>query len=149
MAPLFVGKGVHGVNKLHISRGTGNRIVIFFLGDRVEQFGLDAEINKLQDASNVCDIMAAKAGPESTVVVIQASHIEACCSVYKNFFNALTLTGEPLGYSPKGFKASEQLQSLLENAEVFHHFAASAGRTYQTDVIGFSKAGILVNQVEY
>lgn len=145
MAPLFIAKGVHGVNKLHISRGTGSRIIVFFLGDRVEHFGLDPEINKLQDPSNICDIFAAKAGPESTVVVVQPSHLEACCARYRHFFKALTLTGEPLGYKPQEYKASEQLQSLLENANVFNPAADSQ----HTDIIGFSKGGILVNQVHF
>lgn len=144
MAALCIAKGAHGVNKLWILRSPNpsfctERTLVFFAGDRVEAFGMDEEIHQLQDPAHICAILAAKAGPATTVVAVIPSHYEACCAVYHHFFEKLTLTGEPLGYSGRAYKASEQLHSLLE--------AAGVAGAAAVDVVGFSKGGIVLNQV--
>ena len=148
MAKLVVTKGFHGVNKLHVARvpeGAAPRgILVYFGGDRIEQFGADPEITRLQDPMEVCSIMARKF-PGCDVVLVTPSRVEAGCVAYEHFFCKLTLTGEPLGYHGSSYKASDQLYSLLLAAGV-----VGGGSPFPpVTVVGFSKGGVLLNQVSF
>lgn len=67
------------------------------------------------------------------------SRYEASFSCYDHFLNKLTLSGEPLGYLGAGLRAARQLASLLRGA--------SWDTTLPCHLVGFSKGGVVLNQV--
>lgn len=148
---LVISKGIHGVNKLYVSRlpiqslGT----VVFFPGDRIEQYGLDADIYSLQEPGTIVSILSEKF-PGFDVVVVSPARVEAGFVAYEHFLNKLTLTGEPLGYYGRSFKASEQLQSLLSNANILENRSLLGNNSTPWPpmyIIGFSKGGVVLNQL--
>jgi hypothetical protein len=148
MPELRVCAGVHGVNKLHVvpPRSPPDPpagVVVFFLGDRIESFGVDPAVTRLQDPSLVAQLLAGKF-PGLAVAVVTPSRSEAGCACYDHFFPKLTLTGEPLGYQGRTFKASEQLQSLLQAARLA---PPPPQPCPPVTLIGFSKGGVVLNQV--
>ena len=52
-------------------------------------------------------------------------------------------TGEPLGYPARPLRALKQLQSLLDDAQL----APGGGTSWPVHLIGFSKGGVVLNQV--
>jgi hypothetical protein len=169
MASLVVSKGVHGISTLHIFKNSADHLVIFFKGDPIAEGAASHEIAHLQDPVNICSILHRKYeenSQKSTIVVISpttATTGTGTAAVYDTFFPKLTSTGEPLGYNGHSFKASEQLTSLLQQHQLFEvpktvaelATATEAATTWTAsalptvDVIGFSKGGVVVNQVRY
>lgn len=165
MASVIVKKGVHGANALCTLTRSAEHLVIFFVGDRITELSISTEIVQLQDPVNICNILAKKYGEisqKSTIVVISPTRFQAStAAVYETFLPELTPTGEPLRYNGPCFRASDQLLSLLEQDTMFRLLdltpkAATATQAAATaitttlpaiDVIGFSKGGIVLNQV--
>lgn len=159
-------KGVHGVNKLCILNSqtkiqhTGVKghcmpdgIAVLFQGDRIEAYGVDAEVMRLQEPDVQARCIASRFPNTWATVVISPSRTEAGAACFDHFFEKLTLTGEPLGYKPGMFKASSQLCSLLMNSgllvsdSVSDDLASNARKFPPCVVIGFSKGGIVLNQL--
>jgi hypothetical protein len=165
MATVVIAKGSHGVNKLHVllpARHCGNDdhpfpsgVAVLFPGDRIEAFGVDPEIMRLQEPADQAMVLAAKFPRDWAIAVVHPSRMEAGCSCYDHFFEKLTLTGEPLGYRAGTFKASQQLQSLLVAAGLYPTGSSNetrsgnggSGVVPQCAIIGFSKGGIVLNQL--
>ncbi|KAG7671038.1 hypothetical protein Ndes2526B_g01192 [Nannochloris sp. 'desiccata'] len=165
MASVIVKKGVHGANALCTLTRSAEHLVIFFVGDRITELSISTEIVQLQDPVNICNILAKKYGEisqKSTIVVISPTRFQAStAAVYETFLPELTPTGEPLRYNGPCFRASDQLLSLLEQDTMFRLLdltpkAATATQAAATaitttlpaiDVIGFSKGGIVLNQL--
>ena len=135
-------------------------IAIFFGGDRVEMYGLDEDINALQDPSTQARIIASRFPSDWTTVVVSPSRTEAGSACYDHFFEKLTLTGEPLGYGVGTFKASAQICSLLMEANLLTQCRSEGvdGSSIETwsdpsstfppcVVLGFSKGAVVLNQV--
>lgn len=140
---LVIAKGPHGVDKAHVlhSASPVHGLVAYFPGDRIERFGVDPEIQRLQDPWEVANLLAGKF-PNHTVVLV-TPRLEACCSCYDHFLGTMTLTGEPLEYRGSSFKASEQLSSLLEHAA-----GVCPGAPFPPcHVVGHSKGGVVLNQL--
>lgn len=141
---LKIVRGTYGVNKLFVLlRAPCSHLVVYFVGDQIQEFGVDPAILRLQTPQEILNILSAKFGPQSTVAVIAPSRVEGCFVCYDHFFDKLTLTGEPLGYG-RSWRASEQLYSLLRDAELI---TASSSTQLPIDVVGFSKGAVVVNQV--
>jgi len=165
MTSILVAKGVHGANTLCTLIRSAAQLVIFFVGDRMTEHNISTEIAPLQDPVNICNLLARKyeeISQKSTIVVISPTKFQAStAAVYDTFLPKLAPTGEPLEYNGHIFRASNQLQSLLEQDNVFTMLnstpkaaSATAAATSATattfppiDVIGFSKGGIVLNQV--
>jgi hypothetical protein len=159
MASTVVTKGVHGANMLCSLIRSAEHLVIFFVGDRMTERSISTEIVQLQDPVNICNIIARKfeeISQKSTIVVISPIRFPAfTAAIYDTFLPKLTSTGEPLGYNGHSFRASNQLHSLLKQANMFTLLdstpkaasATEAATLPSIDVIGFSKGSIVLNQV--
>ena len=93
------------------------------------------------------------------------SRLEACYACFDHWLSKTTLsgghplpdapgcmsaskrkacsTGEPLGYPVRPLRALKQLQSLLDDAQL----APGGGHSWPVHLIGFSKGGVVLNQV--
>ena len=111
--------------------------------------GLDPAAVRLQSPPDLAQLLAQR-WPGHSVFLVQPSRHEAGAACYDHFLRAWTLTGEPLGYGGPGFKASEQLWSLLAAAgEDGGTNGGSAAASALPDVhaVGFSKGGVVLNQL--
>ena len=128
---------------LHIQRNPGAALMIFFQGDLVQEIDTEKGISRLQDPRVISSILSAKFGPEATIIVIgPSSRREGPFSCYDHFFD--NLEGDPSEgtYRTQNFKASVHLQHLLQHDILAPHIQ-------HIDVVGFSKGGIILNQVIY
>ena len=155
MAAMVIAEGAHGVNKLHVARSParspadrgGGGLVVAFPGDRIDSAAVPPEVVRLQDPRLLAGLLARKF-PGRSVAVVTPSRLEAGCACFDHFLEKLTLTGEPLGYHGAGFKASQQLVSLLRAAQLWPAADdADAAPPPAVAVVGFSKGGIVLNQV--
>jgi len=126
------------------SNSNPSGVVVFFGGDQVDPEHLQSKCHHLQDPASQAMIMQEKF-PGSAVLVVKPDRMEGPFSCYDTFLVKTTRSGEPLGYDGKTFKASSQLQLILQE---------SLGLTLLEQgkplvVVGFSKGGVVLTQLLY
>lgn len=133
---------------------------IFFNGDRVEGSG-NPVIERLSDIKKIAEVLVSKFVGTINVWVVEAPQFNGPFAVYKEFIPALNCCGEPKAYTPCGFLASVSTFSLLSNClkEAKNAIAELQEKEYAampstsdvgsptTFVLGFSKGGIVLNQL--
>ncbi|KAL2892560.1 UPF0565 protein C2orf69-like protein [Bienertia sinuspersici] len=139
---------------------------IFFNGDRVEGTG-NLVIERLSDLQNIAEILCSKFGASINAWVIESSKFNGPFAVYKEFIQSLNQRGEPQSYRPNGFPASTSVVTLLSNflvegeagykkveraknnSQKEHQISAELATSYtpQTIILGFSKGGVVLNQL--
>lgn len=138
---LNIATGVEGANKVYTLHREGARgRVLFFPGDQVESRKALPRVMQLQDPKMQAALMGTKF-PDSSVLVIFPSRLEAGFACYDHFLKKTTRTGEPLGHTEQGYKATEQINGLANEVlgcPVEGGFVRLAG---------FSKGGVVLNQV--
>ncbi|GLJ29562.1 hypothetical protein SUGI_0583060 [Cryptomeria japonica] len=140
------------------------RNAILFMGDRAEGTG-NPVIEKLSDLENVASILVSKLGWAVNAWVLEAPSFAGPFAVYNGFLPSITSTGEPNAYDPHGFPAASTTTSILANClqqvkERISHESemnisrdikssrVSSFKTYpKTVVLGFSKGGVVLNQL--
>ncbi|CAA7050637.1 unnamed protein product [Microthlaspi erraticum] len=130
---------------------------IFFHGDRVRETG-NHVIERLYDLQKVAEIIVSKFGNSVNAWVVEASLYNGPFAIYKDFVPSVNRCGEPKSYSPIGFPASSSIVSLLST---FLHEVLSSSKSLtlinpvesadhhcpRTIVLGFSKGGVVMNQL--
>ncbi|XP_010559081.1 PREDICTED: UPF0565 protein C2orf69 homolog [Tarenaya hassleriana] len=134
---------------------------IFFHGDRVRGTG-NRVIERIYDLQKVAEIIVSKFGNFVNAWVVEASVFAGPFAVYKDFVPSVNRCGEPLSYSPAGFPASSSTVFLLSNClqevkniifkdakEVpsIDQLASSDSHLPKTILMGFSKGGVVLNQL--
>ncbi|KAG7574927.1 Uncharacterized protein family UPF0565, partial [Arabidopsis suecica] len=133
---------------------------IFFHGDKVQDTG-NHVIERLYDLQKVAEIIVSKFGNSVNVWVVEASVFNGPFAIYKDFVPSVNHKGAPKSYSPVGFPASSSIVSLLssclqeaknlilkEGKEVcLINQIASVHHCPRTIVLGFSKGGVVMNQL--
>ncbi|KAK9826567.1 hypothetical protein WJX74_003334 [Apatococcus lobatus] len=138
-AVLKVLQGAHGFNKACIVQHSHPKAVAFFFpGDQITAAGTSPQVMHLQEPKVQVTLMADKF-LDCTVMGILPSRMEAGSACYDHFLHKTTQTGEPLGYQGSSLKACAQLCSLRA--------AAGLPPELPTILIGFSKGGVVLNQV--
>ncbi|KAJ7528973.1 hypothetical protein O6H91_15G027900 [Diphasiastrum complanatum] len=144
------------------------RNAIFFVGDRVQETH-NAVIKRLSQLENIAAIMVSKLGPHVNVWVVEPSRYRGSFACYDNFLPCMTSLGEPTSYKPQGFPAATACLSLLASCikEVTRHLTKDArqkkmvntsesgddatmmrvGEFPETTLFGFSKGGVVLNQL--
>ncbi|XP_021734010.1 uncharacterized protein LOC110700724 [Chenopodium quinoa] len=133
--------------------------VIFFNGDRVGGTN-NPVIERLSDIQNIADILVSKLGASINAWVIEAPTFNGPFAIYKEFIQSLNQRGEPQYYRPDGFPASISVIALLSNfleerakhisckeqePQLYAEHASSC--LPRTFVFGFSKGGVVLNQL--
>ncbi|KAG1671282.1 hypothetical protein FOA52_010853 [Chlamydomonas sp. UWO 241] len=135
--------------------------LLFFEGDQILDEDTREELgDALLSPQAHLDAMVAKAGPGAWVGVVGPSRVTPeGFSAYENLLPRLTATGEPIGYDARGYKAGTHLASLLSTAS---SACSSSGSSITAPghpppqllllglpltLVGFSKAGTVLNQV--
>ncbi|XP_074264158.1 uncharacterized protein LOC141586744 [Silene latifolia] len=127
---------------------------IFFNGDRVEGTG-NPVIDKLSDLQNIVEVLNSKFGDSVNTWAIEASTFNGPFAVYKEFIHSLNKWGEPQSYKPGGFPASTSIVSLMSNfcseadlsVNLEEHQSSASSSLPQTVILGFSKGGVVLNQL--
>ncbi|WVZ74360.1 hypothetical protein U9M48_022553 [Paspalum notatum var. saurae] len=137
---------------------------ILFTGDRVRGTG-DPVIERLSDASHIAGVLAGKLPGETSAWVVDAACFAGPFAVYRELVPSLDAAGDPKGYDPTGFPAAagvanilahgiSQIQNKLlgcsaKDSGVNQHPAPSLSSYYppRTIILGFSKGGVVVNQL--
>ncbi|KAL1225232.1 hypothetical protein V5N11_023032 [Cardamine amara subsp. amara] len=129
---------------------------IFFHGDRVQDTG-NHVIERLYDLQKVAEIIVSKFGNSVNVFVVESSVFNGPFAIYKDFVPSVNQWGAPKSYSPIGFPASSSIVSLLSSClhevilkkskEEINQIASSVHQCPKTFVLGFSKGGVVMNQL--
>lgn len=133
---------------------------IFFHGDKVQDTG-NHVIERLYDLQKVAEIIVSKFGNSVNAWVVEASLFSGPFAIYKDFVPSVNHKGAPKSYSPLGFPASSSIVSLLsscfqeaknlilkEGKELcLIDQIASVHHCPRTIVLGFSKGGVVMNQL--
>lgn len=132
----------------------GRSIVLFFVGDYIQDSGAHPDVTRLQQPSSIIEALQQRF-PGSDVLVIAPSRFEGGCACYDNFLDGKwDLMGEPMrrtgGYRGSNLKAARQLCSVVKSA--FHQLDLSVfeqeGKSWNPlYVVGFSKGGVVLNQL--
>ncbi|XP_073045276.1 uncharacterized protein [Primulina eburnea] len=137
---------------------TGN--AIFFSGDRVDWTG-NPVIERLSDPMKIAEILVSKFGGSINAYVVEASIFNGPFAVFKDFIPSVNENGEPKTYDATGFPASTSLVLLLskflgeatnailgKQKEPYQSEASSSSsHKPETAILGFSKGGIILNQL--
>lgn len=149
---------------------------ILFMGDSVQGIQ-NPIIKNLSSLESVAEILISKLGPSVNAWVLEASRFQGPFACYDAFLPYLSLNGEPLCYDPKGLPATRAIYSLLQNCLVQVNkeclkcsgdcgssvqnvskfpvncieesvpSISSTGNIPKTLVFGFSKGGVVLNQL--
>lgn len=143
---------------------TPSKNAILFMGDRVEGTG-NAVIDRLSDLEVVASILVSKLGSTTNAWVVEAPAFVGPFAVYKDFLSSTKRTGEPTSYNPQGFPAATSTTSILADClqqvkeKISHECPSvfpggtqssnidSSKRYPQSVVLGFSKGGVVLNQL--
>ncbi|XP_024544225.1 UPF0565 protein C2orf69 homolog [Selaginella moellendorffii] len=137
---------------------------ILFMGDRVKHIDccLSPTVECLSKIRNVGPVIARKLGPRADVWVVEAPRFAwnsmAC---YDCFLPHLNPWGSPHSYDPRGLPAAATTISVLKDvaSQVNGQLELSKGRKrmesratsclgkHRTIVMGFSKGGVVLNQL--
>ncbi|XP_078447766.1 uncharacterized protein LOC144716510 [Wolffia australiana] len=129
---------------------------VFFKGDRIEGRSRNKVIEELSDSTHIAQLLVSKLGGDAiNAWIVSAPSYNGSLSVYKEFVPTVNSCGDPLGYDPALFPASKAIVSIL--SECNRQVSAKVGGRQQestgvhsiprTVLIGFSKGGIVLNQV--
>lgn len=137
---------------------------ILFMGDRVEGTG-NAVIDRLSDLEVVASVLVSKLGSTTNAWVVEAPAFVGPFAVYKDFLSSAKRTGEPISYNPQGFPAATSTTSILADclqqvkAKISHECPSVVSGSTQSSnldswkkcpqsvVFGFSKGGVVLNQL--
>ncbi|XP_020083689.1 uncharacterized protein LOC109707042 [Ananas comosus] len=128
---------------------------ILFNGDRVEGTG-DPVIEKLSDPRNVAEILVSKLGGAANAWVVDASTFAGSFAVYKELVPTVNSRGDPRRYRPNRLPASSSIVSILTKCVDQIQSMVSGERipspqlqttSPRTIILGFSKGGVVVNQL--
>ncbi|KZV45081.1 hypothetical protein F511_29402 [Dorcoceras hygrometricum] len=141
----------------NLSVPSGN--VIFFNGDRADGTG-NPVIERLSDPLKIAEILVSKFGGSINAYVVEASVFNGPFAVYKDFIPSVNENGEPKTYDATGFPASTSVVLLLskflgeaknvilgKQKEPYQSEASSSSSIPETAILGFSKGGIILNQL--
>ncbi|CAO2039930.1 unnamed protein product [Urochloa humidicola] len=137
---------------------------ILFTGDRVPGTG-DPAIERLSDAAHIAGILAGKLCGETNAWVVDAACFAGPFAVYRELVPSVNAAGDPKGYDPNGFPAAAGVANILAQgiAEIQNKFLGCSAKdsavnqqpaaslsSYcppKTIILGFSKGGVVVNQL--
>ncbi|CAO2046839.1 unnamed protein product [Urochloa humidicola] len=137
---------------------------ILFTGDRVPGTG-DPAIERLSDAAHIAGILAGKLCGETNAWVVDAACFAGPFAVYRELVPSVNAAGDPKGYDPNGFPAAAGVANILAQgiAEIQNKFLGCSAKdsavnqqpaaslsSYcppKTIILGFSKDGVVVNQL--
>ncbi|XP_039141466.1 uncharacterized protein LOC120278798 isoform X2 [Dioscorea cayenensis subsp. rotundata] len=135
---------------------------IFFNGDRVDRTG-NPVIERLSDPQHIAQVLVSKLGTTANAWVIGASSFAGPFAVYKDLVPSVDRFGDPKCYDPSGFPALTSTAAILAKAahEVETIISESQSRPRTSDIhvplsptsqpktvlLGFSKGGIVINQI--
>ncbi|CAN6279408.1 unnamed protein product [Urochloa humidicola] len=137
---------------------------ILFTGDRVPDTG-DPAIERLSDAAHIAGVLSGKLCGETNAWVVDAACFAGPFAVYRELVPSVNAAGDPKGYDPSGFPAAAGVANILAHsiAEIQNKFLgcsakdsvvnqnpASSLSPYcppRTIILGFSKGGVVVNQL--
>ncbi|KAJ0961869.1 hypothetical protein J5N97_029697 [Dioscorea zingiberensis] len=134
---------------------------IFFNGDRVERTG-NPVIERLSDPEHIAQVLVSKFGSTANVWVVGASSFTGPFAVYKEFVPSVDRCGDPKCYDPRGFPALTSTAAIV--AKCVHEFRTMISKRQtgprtsdmhfppptsrpKTIMLGFSKGGIVINQI--
>ncbi|CAA6656499.1 unnamed protein product [Spirodela intermedia] len=115
-------------------------------------------IEELSDSGNIARLLVSKLGGSDAAVnawVVDAASFSGSFAVYKEFVPSVDSRGDPLGYDPEGLPASRSIVSLFSKCIRQVTGVIGAGRQEsaaahahpRTVLLGFSKGGIVLNQI--
>ncbi|KAF8765506.1 hypothetical protein HU200_008655 [Digitaria exilis] len=137
---------------------------ILFTGDRVRGTG-DPAIERLSDAAHIARVLAGKLCGETNAWVVDAARFAGPFAVYRELVPSVDGSGDPKGYDSTGFPAATGVANILahgiaeiqnklmgcsaKDSSVNQHPAASLSSYCppRTIILGFSKGGVVVNQL--
>ncbi|KAK8462749.1 hypothetical protein SEVIR_1G261800v4 [Setaria viridis] len=137
---------------------------ILFTGDRVRGTG-DPAIERLSDAAHIAGVLAGKLSGETNAWVVDAACFTGPFAVYRELVPSVDAAGHPKGYNPTGFPAAAGIANILAHgiAEIQNKFLGCSAKesavnqhrsatmsSYcppRTIILGFSKGGVVVNQL--
>ncbi|KAL5668836.1 hypothetical protein ACJX0J_021057, partial [Zea mays] len=134
---------------------------ILFTGDRVRGTG-DPVIERLSDAAHLAGVLAGKLPGEANAWVVDAARFAGPFAVYRELVPTVDAAGDPKGYDPTGFPAAAGVANILARSigEIQNQVPGlsakdSAGNQHppsyhppaRTIILGFSKGGVVVNQL--
>lgn len=107
---------------------------------------------------NVAEILVSKFGASVNAWVIEASTFNGPFAVYKEFIPSLNKWGEPQYYKPNGLPASTSVIAVLSKfleeraknvvqQDQKHHASYTPSYPPKTIILGFSKGGVVINQL--
>ncbi|PNH12377.1 hypothetical protein TSOC_000641 [Tetrabaena socialis] len=125
----------------HRDDATAATAVLFFEGDQISPDDYEARelIGDLAEPAQHLSTLSTRFSEDAVFVVLPTTlnRGQAC---YGNFLNAMTATGEPLGFKPQGYRSSTHLHDILTRC---CGAAQAAGLT----LVGFSKGAVVLNQL--
>ncbi|KAM0934254.1 hypothetical protein DsansV1_C32g0222101 [Dioscorea sansibarensis] len=135
---------------------------IFFYGDRVDRTG-NPVIERLSDPQHIAQVLVSKLGTTANAWVIGASSFTGPFAVYKELVPSVDRFGDPNCYDPTGFpaltstaailaKAVQEVETIISNGRSRPrtsdiHVLLSPTSRPKTVLLGFSKGGIVINQI--
>ncbi|KAK3158626.1 hypothetical protein QOZ80_2AG0139560 [Eleusine coracana subsp. coracana] len=137
---------------------------ILFTGDRVRGTG-DPTIGRLSDAAYLARVLAGKLSGDTNAWVIDAARFSGPFAVYRELLPSVDAAGDPKGYDPTGFPAAAGIASIFTHGigeiqnKISGHSSKdlsdnqhpteswSSSRPPTTIILGFSKGGVVVNQL--
>ncbi|OQU85723.1 hypothetical protein SORBI_3004G297000 [Sorghum bicolor] len=137
---------------------------ILFTGDRVRGTG-DPAIERLSDAAHLAGVLAAKLPVETNAWVVDAACFAGSFAVYRELVPTVDGAGDPKGYDPTGLPAAAGVANILAHSigEIQNRFLGFSAKdsaanqhpseslsSYsppRTIILGFSKGGVVVNQL--
>ncbi|KAL6499452.1 hypothetical protein OROHE_026115 [Orobanche hederae] len=150
-----------GLSSSHKNLVVPSGNAVFFSGDRVEGTE-NPVIERLSDPQTIAEILVSKFGGSINAFVVEASIFNGPFAVYKDFIPSVNENGEPKSYDATGFPASTTLVLLLskflaeaknvimgKQKEPYHLTESSSlfSCKPKTALLGFSKGGIVLNQL--
>ncbi|CAA6674964.1 unnamed protein product [Spirodela intermedia] len=109
-------------------------------------------IEELSDSGNIARLLVSKLGGSDAAVnawVVDAASFSGSLAVYKEFVPSVDSRGDPLGYDPRGFRLPGP--SCRSSPSAFRpagrQESAAAHAHPRTVLLGFSKGGIVLNQI--
>ena len=130
------------------------RDVVFFPGDYVDSQQDSDVIERVNNPAVLMKMIFdaySKSEDELCVRVfyIRPHHYyEGCYANYCHLLNKLTPSGEPLGYSGKEMKATNNCLTLIKTALIRHQGSLSeCCLSKSVSLLGFSKGGVVLNQI--
>mmetsp|Transcript_38994 Transcript_38994/g.84843 ORF Transcript_38994/g.84843 Transcript_38994/m.84843 type:complete len:307 (-) Transcript_38994:263-1183(-) len=116
------------------------QVVMFFMGDNVK--AKEGIVARLNNAEGIIAAIAPKFRNASVLVVQPDLYHEDCFACYANFLPSMTRSGEPLGFNPSSLRALRHLRSILQQTG-----CAAASEKVAVTLLGFSKGGVVLNQL--